>query len=147
VIEHSLKNIGRLPLQTRQYNHNFLVLDHATTGPDFAITVPFEIQTTRPPDAALAAIRGNEIVYLKTLENQDRVAFPIQGFGPDVAAYDIRVENRKTGTGFRVTSDRSLASLTLWSIRSVISMEPFVDVSTEPGNTTTWKYTYTYFTR
>ena len=35
--------------------------------------------------------------------------------------------------------------MSLWSIRSVISMEPFVDVSTGPGATTTWKFTYTYF--
>jgi hypothetical protein len=35
--------------------------------------------------------------------------------------------------------------LSLWSIRSVISMEPYVDVSTEPGSTTSWTYTYTYF--
>ena len=34
----------------------------------------------------------------------------------------------KTGAGFRVTSDRPVASMSLWSIRSVISMEPFVDV-------------------
>ena len=27
VIEHSLLNTGRLPLETNQYNHNFLVLD------------------------------------------------------------------------------------------------------------------------
>jgi len=32
----------------------------------------------------------------------------------------------------------------LWSIRSVISFEPFVDVTTAPGATTSWSYRYTY---
>jgi hypothetical protein len=145
VIEHSLRNTGKLALQTNQYNHNFLVLDRAATGPGFTITLPFQIQTTRPPDPKAAEIRGNQIVYLKTLEGEDRVTFGIQGFGKEPKDYDVRVENTKTGAGFRVTSDRPLASMSLWSIRSVISMEPFVDVSTEPGATTTWKFTYTYF--
>jgi hypothetical protein len=75
VIEHSLQNTGRLPLDANQYNHNFLVLDAAATGPEFTITCPFEIQTTRPPDPKLAEIRGNQIRYLKTLEGEERVTF------------------------------------------------------------------------
>jgi hypothetical protein len=145
VIEHSLRNTGKVALQTNQYNHNFLVLDGAATGPGFTITLPFQIQTAKPPDPKDAEIRGNKIVYLRTLEGQERVTFGIQGFGKEPKDYDVRVENAKTGVGFRVTSDRPLASMNLWSIRSVISLEPFVDVSTEPGATTTWKLTYHYF--
>jgi hypothetical protein len=146
-IAHSLRNTGRLPLQTTQYNHNFLVLDGATTGEDFKIAVPFAIQTALSPDPEVAEIRGKEIVFLRTLQREERVSIGIQGFGSDAKDYDVRVENVKTGAGFRVTSDRPLANLTLWSIRSVISMEPHVDVSTEPGATTSWTYTYTYFAR
>ena len=146
VIEHSLQNTGRLPIETSQYNHNFLVLDRATTGPEFILSFPFQVQTARPPDPKLAEIRANQIVYLKTLEGEERVTFPIQGFGKEAKDYDVRVESRRTGAGFRVTSDRPPASIGFWSIRSVISVEPFVDVSTEPGKTTTWKYVYTYYT-
>ena len=145
VIEHSLQNTGRLPLDANQYNHNFLVLDRAATGPEFTITCPFQIQTTRPPDPKLAEIRANQILYLKTLEGEERVTFPIQGFGKEPTDYDVRVESRRTGAGFRVTSDRAPASIGFWSIRSVISVEPFVDVSTDPGKTTTWRYVYTYY--
>ncbi len=145
VIEHSLRNTGRLPIETPQYNHNFLTLDGAATGPDFVITVPFAVQTPKPPDPALAEIRGNQVVYMRTLSGEDRVSFQFQGFGKTAKDYDVRVENRRTGAGFRVVGDRPLTQLALWSIRSVISMEPFVDVSTAPGQTTTWRYTYTYF--
>ena len=145
VIEHSLQNAGRLPIQTRQYNHNFLVLDHLPTGPDFAITVPFEITPSAAPDPAFAAVEGHQIVYRKQLENQDRVTFGIRGYGPDAKDYDIRIENRSIGAGVRVTSDRPLADLSLWSIRSVISMEPDIDINLQPGATMDWKYTYTYY--
>ena len=143
-IAHSLTNIGGLPIQTSQYNHNFLVLDGAATGPDFLITVPFPIQTTRPPDPAFAEIRGNTIAYVKMFEGEDMVSFPLQGFGSEAKDYDIRIENRRTGAGVRVTADRPLARLVLWSIRSTICMEPFIDVSTAPGDTTSWTLTYRY---
>jgi hypothetical protein len=145
VIEHSLQNTGRLRLETNQYNHNFLVLDGATTGPELTISFPYPIRVTRPPDPKLAEIRSNQIVYLKTLEGEERVTFNIEGFGKEAKDYDVRVENTRTGAGFRVTSDRAPSSIGFWSIRSNISVEPFVDVSTEPGKTTTWKYVYTYF--
>ena len=77
---------------------------------------------------------------------QDRVSFPIQGFGPNASDYDIRVENRRARAGVRITGDRPLASMALWSIRTVLAVEPFIDISIDPGDTFTWKYTYTYFT-
>jgi hypothetical protein len=145
VIEHSLRNTGRLPIDTPQYNHNFLTLDRAGTGPDFVITVPFPIQTPKPPDPAIAEIRGNQMVYTKALTGEERVTFPFEGFGKTSKDYDVRVENRRTGAGVRVVGDRPMTRLALWSIRSVISMEPFVDVTTAPGQVTNWRYTYTYF--
>jgi hypothetical protein len=145
VIEHSLKNLGRLAIQTRQYNHNFLVLDRKPTGPDFIISVPFDIQASAAPDAQLAAIQGREIRYRKTLQDQDRVFFGMQGFGKEPGDYDITIQDRSSGAGVRVTADRPLANLSLWSIRSVISMEPDVDIDLAPGASTDWTYTYTYF--
>jgi hypothetical protein len=144
-IEHSLTNTGRRPIRTRQYNHNFLVLDGAPTSPDFVITLPFEVNTTTPPDSQVAAIEGNRIVYRKTLTGEDRVFFRIQGFGPDPKDYDVRIENRATGAGVRITSDQPLADMSLWSIRSVISLEPDVDINLDPGESMDWTLTYTYY--
>lgn len=146
VLEHSLRNSGRLAIRTRQYNHNFLVLDGAPTGPDFTITLPFEIKASPDTDPQLATIEGTRIVYRKKLENEDRIFFGIQGYGPDARDYDIRIENRSLGAGVRVTGDRPLASMSLWSIRSVISIEPDVDVNLDPGATMSWACTYAYYT-
>jgi hypothetical protein len=146
VMSHRLTNTGRLPIRTNVYNHNFLVLDRLPPGPDYTITVPFEIKTTRPPDPQFAEIRGKRIAYEKILENQERVAFPIQGFGSEARDYDFRIENAKAGAGMRITSDRPLSSAALWSIRSVLAVEPFLDVVAEPGKDFTWSYTYTYYT-
>lgn len=146
VISHSLLNTGRLPINSNLYNHNFLVLDKAPTSAGYAITLPFEVKTSHPPNKELAEVRGNRIVYLKTLQDRDTVAMPVEGFGGNVKDYDIRVENSKLGAGMRVVGDHPLAQVALWSIRSVLAIEPFISIAVEPGKDLTWNYTYTYYT-
>lgn len=144
-IEHNLRNTGRIPIRTTQYNHNFLTLDRAVTGPDFVICLPFQIQATEAMNPQLAEIRGNQIAYLNSLQESDVASFPISGFGKSAGDYDIRIENKNAGAGVRITADQPLAAMVLWSIRSVLSVEPFIDISVAPGATSTWTYTYAYY--
>ncbi len=146
-IEHSFRNTGRKPISSRVYNHNFLVLDGQAPGPDVKISVPFEITSPKPPDAALAEIRGKEIVYRKTLQGQERAMTDMNGFGAAASDYDLTIRNTKTGAGVRVTADRPLARLMRWSIRAVLSAEPFVEFAVGPGETYTWKLNYRYLSQ
>ena len=57
----------------------------------------------------------------------------VAGFSGDPKDYDIRVENRKTGAGVRITADRPLARLVVWSVRPTRCPEPFINVRVEPG--------------
>jgi hypothetical protein len=146
ILEHSLKNTGSRPIRTTVYNHNFLVLDNQPPGAPLTITVPFQIRTGRPPNKELAEIRGNRIVYLKTLEGQDVATTLIEGFSDSPQDNEIRIENAKLGAGMKISSDRPLARENLWSIRSVVGMEPFVAIAIEPGAEFSWKSTYSYYT-
>jgi hypothetical protein len=143
-IAHAFRNTGNKTISSRVYNHNFLVIDGQAPGPDLTISVPFDIRSQRPPDATLAEIQGKRIVYRKTLEGQDRVMTAIEGFGPDSSHYDVRVVNMKSGVGVRVTADRPLVSLMLWSIRAVMSVEPFIEFSVKPGEMYSWTLKYRY---
>jgi hypothetical protein len=143
-IAHTFRNTGRKAISSRVYNHNFLVIDGQAPGSDLTISVPFEIRSEHPPDATLAEIKGKQIVYRKTLEGRDRVMTAMDGFGPNASDYDVRVMNTKTGAGVSVTADRPLASLMLWSIRAVMSVEPFVEFSVKPGEMFDWTLKYRY---
>jgi hypothetical protein len=145
-IAHSIRNTGAKTISSRVYNHNFLVIDGQGPGPDLTISVPFEIRSARPPDASLAEIRGKQIVYRNALEGRDRVVTPMEGFGANASDYDVRVVNTKTGAGVRVTADRPLANLALWSIRAVMAVEPFVEFSIKPGETYSCTLKYRYST-
>lgn len=145
ILEHRLKNIGTHAIEADVYDHNFLVLDHQAPGPGYSISFPFDVESNRPPRADLAKIEGKRIVYIKTLEGKDTVATPIQGFGAKASDYDFRVESEHAGAGIRVRGDRAMSKAALWSIRSVVAVEPYIDLSIEPGKEASWTFTYDYY--
>ena len=145
IIEHSLTNTGKLPIKTLLYDHNFTLFDHLPTDA-ITVTVPYEIKSTRLPDAKDAVISGHEFAYARALVNTDRVAGGLQGFGPTASDFDFKIENKKAGTGIHIQGDRPLQNASLWSIRSVVAVEPFIDIAADPGKEFTWKYTYAFYT-
>jgi hypothetical protein len=146
LIEHRLKNVGTRAIHTNVYDHNFLVLDKQPTDAGFTIHLPFAIATEPPLEKELAEVRKDQIVYLKKLTGQDRVYTSISGFGKSTDNYKIRIENTNVKAGMEITGDRPLSRMALWSIRSVIAVEPFIEISAEPGSQLTWQYQYDYST-
>jgi len=145
VLEHSLKNSGRRTIHSTVYNHNFLVLDHQPPGPDFSISVPFQIEPTQVA-TILARAQGNRIVFAKALENEEWVEIPFRGFGDTFKDYDIRIENPKVGAGMRIQGDRPLSFVNFWAMRNVLAMEPFIALTIDPGQRFTWTIHYAYYT-
>lgn len=146
VLEHHLRNTGRKVIATSVYEHNFLMLDGQPSGPGLELRFRFEPRAARSFNG-LAEARGKEIVYLQELQPGQTVFSELEGYGRSARDYDIRVENRKTGAGVRQTGDRSLSKLVLWSIRSNISPEAFIDLKIEPGSESSWRIAYRFYAR
>ncbi len=145
VIDHTLKNTGRRPIETAQYNHNFFVMDGQPTGPDFSVRFPFTLKTVagfRGPGET----RGGELVFPKTLEKGQSVFSELKGYGSSASDYDIRIENRKTGAGVRIVGDRPLVKLVFWAIRTTLCPEPYVEMRVEPGRESKWRIRYEFYT-
>jgi hypothetical protein len=144
VLEHELANTGSKALATHVYNHNFFMLDRAGTGPDIVVRFPFPPKAARPFND-LAEIRGRELNFLRPLQPKENVFSEIEGFGPTAADYRFEMENRATGAGVRIVGDRPLTKLLFWSAVKTACPEPYIDVSTAAGATTTWRTTYTFY--
>jgi hypothetical protein len=144
VLEHRLKNTGRKPIATSVYNHDFFMLDRQPTGPDFVVRFPFEITAAAPLNGA-AEIRGKDFVYLRELQPGESLQTQLTGFGPTARDYDIRLENRKTGAGVRQTGDRPIAKINLWSPRTTICPEAYIDLTVAPGQTSSWQIRYEFY--
>ena len=146
VLEHHLRNTGRRAIHGSVYNHNFLVLDNQPPGPDFSLTFPFLIHSPQPPPKDLVEIRGNRLVYLKTLANQDRVFTTLSGFSNSPQDNEVRIENTRIGAGMLICGNRPFSDLHFWSIRSVLSVEPFITMEIDPGKEFDWDVSYEYYT-
>jgi len=142
---HSLKNIGKNAIETQVYNHNFLIIDGKGPQAGTTLILPFTVGTARPPNADLVAIEGNKVVYKKTLAGEDVVSFPITGFGDTASDHEIQVESRVVQAGMSMRGDKPLKRVNLWSIRSNVSVEPFVEVSVAPGKEFQWTSSYRYY--
>jgi hypothetical protein len=144
VLEHSLKNTGKKPISTSVYEHNFYMLDHRPAGPDYSVRFPFEVHPQADLQGAAEA-RGKEFTYLKELPDRQSVYTAMDGYGDTPRDYDIRVENRKAGIGVRQTSDRPLAKLVFWSIRTTVCPEAYIDLKAEPGQEAKWRINYEFY--
>ena len=94
----------------------------------------------------LAEARGTQFTYLKELPKGPSVYTALEGFGNTPKDYDIRVENAAAHAGVRQTSDRPLAKLVFWSIRTTVCPEAYIDMRIEPGKEFTWRIVYDFYT-
>ena len=146
VIEHHLKNTGKLPIVTTVYDHNFLTIDGMDVGKAYSITVPYNIQPKPAPNANFVTIDGKKASYIADLQGKDRAAFGLQGFSASPKDYDFTITNQAASFEVRIKGDRPLTNAEVWSIRTVLAVEPFIDVHVAPGQDYEWSYTYTYST-
>jgi hypothetical protein len=143
-IEHSLRNTGTRTIETNVYSHNFYVIDGTPSGPDMHVKFPFELKASVPFRGPGGPV-GKEMVYREELAaNGPYVYGELVGFGATSKDFDIDVENAKTGAGVRLTGDRPLARVVFWSIRTVLSPEPYIEMKIEPGQTSRWALNYDF---
>ncbi len=144
IIDHELRNTGTKEIRAQQYNHNFFVMDGQPTGPATWVKFPFDLKPVRPFAAGLAETRGGEVHYLKELAQGQSVFGEFEGSSAP-SAYDLRLENRKAGAGVRIRGDRPITKVVYWSIRTVFSPEPYIDIEAGPGKSFRWSYTYDFY--
>ena len=148
VLSHSLKNTGRLAIETNVYDHNFFVIDQQPVGPDFAITFPFMLTEEVQTSTSLGKLQDHQILFQKVLVNNEHLFFrSLLGFGLEAKDYDIKIENHKTGASVRITSDQPLSKLVFWSAPKTLCPEPYLRISIKPGETFEWKLFYQFYIR
>jgi hypothetical protein len=145
LLSYELTNTGSRTIDTVQFNHNFFTIDGQVSGPGMFAMFGF---TPRAPGGLpdFIDLHGNEISFRKALAGQERIYVPLEGYAPKASDYDIRIENRKSGCGVRITSDRPLEKLIFWSRTRVVGPEPYIRIHVEPGKTQSWQTRYAFYT-
>lgn len=146
VIESSLRNTGKREIKSDVYAHNFTTIDHQPPGPDYMISVPFQIQPGGERNKQLAEAKADEIIFHKVLTGDDQAVVFMRGFSDRPKDNRITIVNKKVGAGVRISGNRPLLREFLWSIRTVIAVEAYIAIDVRPGAEFTWKNTYDYYT-
>ncbi|MBU3077361.1 hypothetical protein [Sphingomonas quercus] len=133
---------GAHPIDTEMYDHNFFVLDGQPSGPDIEVRFPFTLEPFNVRGDAVA-VTENRLNYLRPIDTPVRMQ--LKGFGPSASDYDIRVENRKTRAGVRVTADRPLSDLVFWTSPRTTCPEAYIHVHAERGRPMEWKIVYDFY--
>ncbi len=152
LLSHTLKNTGKKTIETDVYDHNFFMIDKHPIGPGLVVNFPF---SPRPDSngigeigvGELVEIQGNTIAFLRNIGNGEEVEYPsLAGFGPTSKDYEIRIENRITGAGVRITCDQPLHKLAFWACPTTLCPEPYIKIKVEPGKEITWNIRYEFYT-
>lgn len=146
VLEHSLKNTGKLPIETSAYDHNFFIIDKQPTGPTVNTEFLFDVKGEGKGFGSTILTQGNRLFYSRELAKKEQVYSPgLQGYGATAASYDIRIENQKTGAGVHITSDQPLQKLVYWACATTSCPEPYIQLKAEPGQEVNWKIAYEFY--
>lgn len=143
-IEHRLVNTGKRAIETQVYDHNFLTIDHQTTGPALSVSFPFSLEPMGKLEH-LAEVRGNQLSFPKEFEGSDTFYAEFKGFGYDAKDYAITVEDKNTGAGVVISGDQPLAHLGLWAVRTVVAPEPYIQIKVPVARDVRWIYTYRFY--
>lgn len=141
-LAHRLTNIGRRPIHTQLYTHNFARFDGAEIGRGVAVTFPF-VPVGEISNPNLANVDGRTVHYVRSLAAGDRVSLPPQVGDPTGPIGPIRVTGAN-GAEIAMVADVPLVRTVLWSMRRTVAVEPFVAVDVSPGATQRWSWNYTF---
>ncbi|GAB3998249.1 hypothetical protein GCM10028807_45430 [Spirosoma daeguense] len=148
VLEHRLKNTGKLPIETSTYNHNFFIVDKQPTGPTVNVAFPFDVKGEGKGFGTLIVPQGKQLTYTREFEKKENVySAGLQGFNATSNDYDIRIENQKTGAGVRIRGDKPMEKLVYWACATTSCPEPYIHLSVAPGQEVSWKIAYEFYTK
>jgi hypothetical protein len=147
VLFHTLKNTGSRTIETDVYDHNFFVIDKHPIGPGLVVKFPFNLSGEGVGFGELAEIQGNQISFLRPIgKGEEAECYNLTGYGPTAADYEIRIENRITGAGVKITCDQPFLKLAFWSCSTTLCPEPYIKIKAEPGKEMHWTIRYEFYT-
>jgi hypothetical protein len=142
-LEHTLKNTGTRTIDTKVYDHDFIVFDGQPVGPGMVVRFKFEPKPVDPLGDTVR-IEGKEISFLKPIGRQ-AVSGYLTGYSSSPSDYDFTVEDTTRKMGVEQTSDTPISRIYFWSNGRAVCPEAYLHVPANPGQTSHWKIHYRFF--
>jgi hypothetical protein len=134
VLQHRLKNIGRQPLVTDHYIHNFVVFDDQPVGTNHVVELAAAVTAQTVCDTV--RIEGRRIWFLT--EPRPDVGYRAELQPPPGNAATFTFGGRQLS--FR--GNRWPTRMVFYSIGKAVCVEPFLEIRLKAGETFTWASAY-----
>lgn len=147
IIQYELQNIGSKPINTSEYCHNFIAVNHLNIDENYGLKFPFKIDRSvmdeyvNTEDAVI--FKDKRMIFKSTPENQ--FFFSHMEYNQDFKG-KWEITNDKYGVAMKETTDFIPDKINVWGWKHVISTEIFYKISLDPGQKTNWqrKYEFNY---
>ena len=144
-ILYQLKNTGNKPIKTNEYNHNFIAINGSTTGPNYLLKFPFQLDESvldeRINPEALVQFDDDHIRFSGVPE-KDFFFSDLSGGNAQIAHWELSCTT--SGITISETGDFPSKAFHLWGAGHVISPEMYVDINILPGAIQCWKRKYVF---
>jgi hypothetical protein len=150
-IAYALENVGKKPIVTTEYVHNFMRIDEHAIGPDYRLQMPYTIEfaAQEGPFAermkhmmAILDVQDGDI-RCKTTPEHAFYCRPLGFFQTEAAQWELFHE--PTVVGMCEYDDFAPARVAVWGESHVISAEVFAPINVQPGETQRWTRRYEFF--
>lgn len=140
-IAYKLDNVGQHAIETDEYCHNFIDVNGEPVGPDYELTLPFDLQQV----GELQPVFTADGTKLSWREQPDRDFYlrVDAGLGGEQQSWTLL--HKPSGLGVKETLHAQLYRFALWGRGFVVSPEMFVRIQLAPGESMTWSRVYEFF--
>lgn len=143
-IDHRLRNTSEKPLEIYVYNHNFFILDGASTGRNTEFDFPFRPSGHWRADYDCVALAENGIRFSRDLQPGESVF--MGDLKPDTPQekYHFRLSNKAKGLSVEVQSNAAMEYAVFWCNHEVACMEPYTRLHIGAGCVSEWYIEYRF---
>lgn len=139
-IEYALENTGDKPIQTNEYVHNFIGIDQKNFGPDYVLNFPYAPIIESPSEMNAILLTAENRLMQKETPTRPFYA-RLTGFSKtDQPQWELL--HQPSGVAMRESVDFTPNRIAVWGTTHVISVEVFIDLQVQPGETKHWTRTY-----
>jgi hypothetical protein len=142
-VDYTLKNTGAKAVNTNEYFHNFVSINHENIGPEYVLKFPFKLNaaafTMTIDPGAFFRIQENRLTWHETPKKE----FFIRHVNPSPLENGFwSLEHTRHKVGIKETCDFPIDLINLWGKKHVVSPEIFYTLTVNPGETASWRRVY-----
>jgi hypothetical protein len=145
MLDCSLKNTGKLNIESNVFNHNFFVIDRKVTGTATIIDFPFRPEGKWRDEECPAVIKGNRIEFMRDLRPEESV-FMENMYGFDKHEnYGFKIENHSSKAGVQIMGSCQPFRMVFWASYLTSCPEAFIKLSVAPQEKFLWSNCYEFY--